>query len=103
MSRYDPWVLAGLKLEEYQDDRDIQEMTWIEAEKAAEAYEELEERIDEVAQGIAAVVQDSLEDTVHWQLDSVLINNEEDPQGIVEQKLLEATMRLLVDYYTPRI
>jgi hypothetical protein len=101
MSKYEPWVLAGLKLEEYQDDRDINEMTWIEAEKALEAYEELEERIDEVADGIAEVMQEALENSVQWQLDRVLINHEEDPHNIVETKLLTAALQKLMECYTP--
>jgi hypothetical protein len=101
MSRYDPWVLASLKLEEYKDDRDIDKMTWIEAEKAAEAYEELEERIDNAAQGIVEVLQETLANSVHWQLDSVLIDGEEDPHNIVETKLLEAAIQKLVECYTP--
>lgn len=101
MSKYDPWEIARLKLAEYNNERDVDEMTWVEAEKIAEAYEELEERIDDVAQGIAEVIQSALENSVHWQLDSVLKNNEEDPQGIVETKLLEAALAKLVECYTP--
>lgn len=101
MSKYDPWILASRKLAEYQNERDVDEMTWVEAEKIAEDYEELEERIDNVAQGIAEVVQDALENSVHWQLESVLINNEEDPHNIVETKLLQAALEKLVECYTP--
>ncbi len=101
MSKYDPWILASRKLAEYQSERDVDEMTWVEAEKIAEDYEELEERIDSVAQGIAEVVQDALENSVHWQLESVLINNEEDPHNIVETKLLQAALEKLVECYTP--
>ena len=102
MSRYDPWELARIKLAEYKNERDVGEMTWIEAEKIAEGYEELEERIEYVSQGIAEVMQDALENSVHWQLDSVLINNEEDPHGMVETKLLLAALEKLVECYTPR-
>lgn len=100
MSRYDPWVLAGVKLEEYKDDRNIDEMTWIEAERTAEAYEELEERIQDVAQGIADVLQDTLENSCQWQIDSVLINNEDDPFEIVEKKMVQATLKELLSRYT---
>ena len=102
MSRYDPWVEAYHKLGEWQDDRDINEMTWIDAERAVEAYEELEERIDEVAQGIAELMRYTLEYSVQWQIDSVLINNEDDPHNVVESKLLRASLEKLVESYTPR-
>jgi hypothetical protein len=101
MSRYDPWEIARLKLVEYNDERDIDEMTWVEAEKIAETYEELEEKIDDVAQGIAEVIQEALENSVHWQVDSVLTNDDEILIGIVENKLLEAALAKLVEGYAP--
>ena len=100
MSRYDPWVEAYHKLGEWDDDRDINEMTWVDAERAVEEYEELEERIDSVADGICEVLQETIENSVHWQLDQVLINGEEDPLNIVEGRLLESVAKKLVALYS---
>jgi hypothetical protein len=95
MSRYDPYEIARLKMEEVKDERDIDMQTWVGAEKIAEAYEELEEKIEQIALGVAEAVGETLKDAVDWQMSGITTVEEGEQYDAIRDKVLIATMKHL--------